>query len=39
MRSLATIRAGTDPVPVLRLHLQSRAGHPQPGQILPASVE
>jgi hypothetical protein len=39
MRSFATILLGIDSVPARWLHLQSLAGHPQPGQILPASVE
>jgi hypothetical protein len=39
MRSLATIRAGIDSTAALFEHRHSRAGQPQPGQILPASVE
>jgi len=39
IRSFATIRAGTEAVPALALHLQSAAGQPQREQILPASVE
>src|SRR5712691_2873374 len=40
MRSLATMRLGIGSSAVIRLlHLQSRAGQPQPGQTLPALVE
>jgi hypothetical protein len=39
MRSFATMRAGTDSVVARLLHVQSRAGQPQPGQMRPASVE
>jgi hypothetical protein len=40
MRSLATIRTGIGSLAAaFRLHVQSRAGQPQPGQTRPVSVE